>query len=187
MVKMREKERLVKKLIFSKNWEQWSLFFILSGMIHIRPATSNDLPLLYSLWVELMEAHSNYHRIFSLDEANKPNIEVLLEKRLAESNNQILVAEWQGKVGGMIMISFRQKPEAMQIRRQGYIAETVVAENFRGKGLGTALFEAAESWFSDQAADHIELQVSINNEGARRFWQSKGFASFSHQMIKVVE
>ena len=180
-------ETLVKKLIFAKNWEQRWLFSILIRMIHIRPATPSDLPTLYALWVELMEAHTSYHRIFSLDEENKPSIEVVLEKRLVESNGQILVAEWEGNVGGMIMISFRKKPEAMQIRRQGYIAETVVAESARGKGLGTALFEAAESWFAEQEADHIELQVSINNEGARRFWESKGFASFSHQMIKEVE
>ena len=154
----------------------------------VRHATAEDLPALFSLWLELMEAHEGYHRIFELDQANRASIRKELLKKLADPDTEILVAQESGElpIAGMIVIRYVEKPEALKRRKQGYIAETVVGASQRGKGTGSALVGAAENWFRQKGVDHIELQVSVQNEAARNFWQAKGYLPLTHHMVKEI-
>lgn len=57
-----------------------------------------------------------------------------------------------------------------------YIASIAVAEEFRGKGVGTRLLEFAEDLFRDESK-HIFLCVSSFNERARKLYERYGYAA----------
>ena len=65
--------------------------------------------------------------------------------------------------------------------------DAVVSEKYRGKGIGKLLFERAKQWFEDEDADHIELQVSLKNNGAMNFWGNQGFSGTTQHMVKYLK
>ena len=62
----------------------------------------------------------------------------------------------------------------------------IVQSAFRGRGLGGMLMEAAVAWAKAQAATGMELNVNNFNEGARRFYEARGFAPLSQKYFKEI-
>ncbi len=134
-----------------------------------------------------MNSHQLYHPVFAYRRHEPQILKNELLKRLHEENTRFFLSETEGESSGMLIASFREISEGLQYHRKGYIAETVVKEKYRGSGIGHALFEAAKSWLVSLGADHIELQVSVQNPDAFRFWSSLGFTPSTQHMVKIVE
>jgi ribosomal protein S18 acetylase RimI-like enzyme len=156
-------------------------------MMKIREATIEDVPQMIELWYELMNHHAEHHLVFQAKEGARKQIEEDLKARIEGSEFRFFICEIEEKTVGYIATSYRITQKAMIYNRRGYIADTVVDEAFRGKGIGKLLFEKAQQWFEEQGADHIELQVSLKNEGALNFWENQGFSSSTKHMIKYLK
>lgn len=87
------------------------------------------------------------------------------------------VARW-----GFTFMMGRPRP-AVQIE-SGYIAGTFVVEEARQLGIGRALANAAENWFTEQGLKNCELHVLFHNESARRMWEELGYEPLSLGMRK---
>ena len=153
----------------------------------IREATIEDIPEMVELWFELMKYHSAHHPVFIAKDNAKELIEEDLRNRVENTSFRFFIAEAEGKLSGFISCSFRITQEVMIYHRRGYIAETVVSEKYRGQGVGKLLFERAKEWFEEEDADHIELQVSLKNNGALNFWGNQGFEGTTQHMVKVLK
>jgi ribosomal protein S18 acetylase RimI-like enzyme len=77
----------------------------------------------------------------------------------------------------------RRPRPAVQVE-SGYIAGTFVTVEARQLGIGRALAEAAETWFSEQGLKNSELHVLFHNEAARRMWEELGYEPLALGMRK---
>jgi ribosomal protein S18 acetylase RimI-like enzyme len=152
----------------------------------IREATIDDVPQMRKLWYELMNYHAEHHMVFRAKEDAEKLIEEDLKSRIEGPDFRFFIYEIEDRIVGYIATSYRITQKAMIYNKRGYIADTVVDQKFRGKGIGNSLFEKAQQWFEEQGADHIELQVSLKNEGAMNFWENQGFSGSTQHMIKYL-
>lgn len=151
-------------------------------------AQPDDIDELYELWRLLLDFHQGHHAIFRYRPGGERALKSELLNRLKEKNSRVFVYEEEEVWAGMLVASLRPGSTGFKLSNKGYIGETVVREKFRGKGIGKELFEAARKWLSDQGADHLELQVSVQNPNGLRFWQSLGFtASTQHMVLPLQE
>ncbi|MHA6247416.1 GNAT family N-acetyltransferase [Pontibacter sp. CAU 1760] len=149
----------------------------------IRIVEPEDIDEVYALWRELLDLHQPLHPIFRY----KPDAETTLRKelllRLKSKSTRFFgyvpQEEWQG----VIVATLRESAPGFRLSRKGYLGETIVKADFRGRGIGNLLVEAAKNWLLDNGADHIELQVSVKNVAAIRFWERQGFSPSTQHMV----
>ena len=91
---------------------------------------------------------------------------------LEGTNNKILLAERQGRVGGLLSYSVR--PDLYHAGNSVLIEELVVDENCRGEGVGGALITALEERLMELDCREVCLAVMPDNETAIRFYRSYG-------------
>lgn len=147
---------------------------------------SEDIDELFELWKELMQLHQSHHAVFKVKPNSEQQLKEGLLNRLKEKDTRVFVYEVDQEPVGMIITSIRKSAAGFKLATKGYIAETFVKKDFRGSGAGKALVEAAKKWLVDNGADHIELQVSLKNTAAAKFWAAQGFAvSTQHMVLEV--
>lgn len=59
--------------------------------------------------------------------------------------------------------------------RRGYIYHTVVRSEYRNRGIGTALIDAAITALKKEGITRVCLNVMESNEAGKRFWQNRGW------------
>lgn len=153
----------------------------------IREAALNDIESIYLLWLELMEYHKGHHKIFRIADSSKELVISSLENRMKQEDTKVFICEESDQIIGMIITMYSTGMETFLLNKKGYIAETIISEDYRSKGVGSELFIAAEKWLKSKGADHIELQVSFVNTKARKFWSENGFVVSTSHMIKELE
>ncbi len=153
----------------------------------IRKATIDDIPQMAELWMELMNYHADHHLVFRAKDNAKELVQEDLKKRIEQPGCIFFLLFIEELLAGFISCSFRVTQQVMIYNKRGYVAETVVSQQFRGQGVGQSLFERAQQWFEDEGADHIELQVSLKNNGAMNFWERQGFEGSTRHMVKYLK
>lgn len=154
----------------------------------VRLATAADIDPLFQLWCQLMDQHQAYHPVFGYHAAAGFRLKQALRERLQETRTRVFVADMVGADGlaGLLLATYQTASSGMHYFRRGYIAETIVVEAYRRQGLGQALFGAAKTWLISEGADHLELQVAVQNLAALRFWQAQGFGvTTQHLMLPL--
>lgn len=86
---------------------------------------------------------------------------------LRRNPNTCFVAEEQGDLFGVILTGHDG--------RRGYIYHTVVREDRRGQGTGTALIDAAVRALQAEGITRVCPNVMENNEAGKRFWLNRGW------------
>jgi len=56
-----------------------------------------------------------------------------------------------------------------------YVNELAVAAGWRGRGIGTRLLDEVERWARDHGAMGLALDTFVDNQGARRLYERRGF------------
>ncbi|MXO65869.1 GNAT family N-acetyltransferase [Altericroceibacterium endophyticum] len=99
-----------------------------------------------------------------------------LDRSIAAGDNT-LVAERDDAVIGCIGLS--QMHPAHRDAPVGRITVLVVAEEFRGAGIGTALVKAAVERFSDDGCTIVEVTSRFELKRAHAFYEKMGFGQTS--------
>ncbi|MFB0536687.1 MAG: N-acetyltransferase family protein [Anaerolineae bacterium] len=141
--------------------------------MRIREASIEDSAIIAQLMAQLIEA-SGYEDW----QVSPEQIEESLRKMADSDNYQVLLAEDEGQVVGLLSLSFRHTlfhpaPSAL-------IDELVVERGHRRRGVGQQLM--AEAIERCRAAGCCEIEVSTerSNEAAQKFYRQHGF---SHEAI----
>ena len=97
-----------------------------------------------------------------------------------------LVAEVEGVVVGSLDAFMRPHPSegSMRMPRRGALIGLAVDEGWRGRGIGTALMDAAEAWARGRGYDTLELDVADPNGDARRLYERLGYGLVAHTLVK---
>lgn len=100
----------------------------------------------------------------------------------AESATEVVVAEFDGRVVGLIAITRRR-----QLHRAGNVITIdtlVVDEQHRGQGIGERLVQTAFDAASRAGAHAVELVSHLRRTDARRFYERVGFEVAANYFVR---
>jgi ribosomal-protein-alanine N-acetyltransferase len=119
----------------------------------IRRVVDDDLPVVIKLWKE---------NILTSNTAD--------DIRRAYLYNKKYFFLWDdgGKILGFVAGTLKS-------RKRGHISGIAVDENYRRRGIGRALMEAAEREFLADGCEMVTLEVRPSNLGAIQFYEKMGY------------
>jgi GNAT superfamily N-acetyltransferase len=107
-----------------------------------------------------------------------------LGAELEDPDVVVFVAEVAGATVGYVYAGL--EPQSWKELREpaGFIHDLVVADGFRGRGVATALLEAAAAWLQDHGAPRILLWSAEMNAAAQRLFARLGFRRTMVEMTR---
>ena len=135
--------------------------------ISIREAKESDVPAIGSLAAEL---------ITTIDNSNGIDVDHVLDNcqhLLQDPSSFLFVAELNNTLVGFITVTLRQT--LIHHGSSGLINELVVAEKYRGKGIGKQMIYAAIKRCQQLGCCEIEVSTEKTNRKSQSLYQSCGF------------
>lgn len=125
----------------------------------IRLMLKSDYDQVYDLWI-----HTPGMGLNETDDSREG-----IEKYLTRNPNTCFVAVEEDHVVGVILSGHDG--------RRGFIHHTSVKPEFRGKGIGKALAEAAMKALEQEGIHKVALVAFATNEIGNAFWEKIGFSA----------
>jgi GNAT superfamily N-acetyltransferase len=108
--------------------------------------------------------------------------------RCRKYSGKIFVAEDDGKAVGFVAVFGRMKyPTPDDSYDYAFISDLVVREPCRGKGLGHLLLSRAEEYARELGISRLQLEVTYDNNRARRLYSFFGFENDSMRLEKKLQ
>ena len=137
--------------------------------IRIRPAAEADLPELVELLRQLFELEQDFEPDASKQQAG---LSLMLESPFAE----LLVAECGGRVAGFCGVQLQISTAMGSYAAQ--IEDLVLHPEFRRRGIGSRLLDAAGAWAKQRGARRLQLNCDDQNLPAMRFYEARNWIRF---------
>lgn len=128
------------------------------GESDIRKMSISDYEEVHKLWLSCKGIGLN-----ELDDSKEG-----IERFLLRNPDTCFVAEKDGNVAGVIL--------AGHDGRRAYIYHLAVAKEYRGKGIGTQLVDAAMNELAFLGIQKAALVAFKENEDGNAFWEKMGFS-----------
>lgn len=138
----------------------------------IRNAIMNDYKDIQKIMVQLHELHVELR-----PDIYQSNEVVLSHSRFEEliKNKTYLVAELNRRIVGLLYYSIQYKDDDNHVKRTTlYIHTIAVDDNFKGKGIGTALLDYVKQLKKEKNYTSIELKVDAQNQSAIQMYKKNG-------------
>jgi len=132
----------------------------------IRSASKKDIPVILDLLYELGRPKPK-------KDSQLDTFEKLITKYSSESDKEILVAENQASVVGMVSITYLSKLN--QEFFEMYIPELIVTQNYKNQGIGKKLIESCVKLAKDKKCHRIRLESGNQRKESHIFYKSLGF------------
>lgn len=147
----------------------------------VRRARTEDLEILVRLWREMWEVHAPLDPRFEITAAADLVMGKWFEETLENDRAALFVAEEEpdtplGYCHAMIL----ENPPVVPRQYYGYVSELAVRS--RRRGIGTRLLDAAHAWFREKNLSYVEVNVSVRNAVAGRFWRKQGYSEFLERL-----
>jgi GNAT superfamily N-acetyltransferase len=128
--------------------------------VSMRQATIADVPFLVELWSVMLRRADRQDQVHDLE---------LIVKEAAESaERRLLLAEYDGEPAGAVLL--RVLPMTpLNLEPTVQAVAPSVTPSFRGKGIGSALMEAAVLWAEDLGIAHITTAAPSGSRSGNRF------------------
>ena len=96
-----------------------------------------------------------------------------------EFNAAFLAHAPDGLPVGFLEVSIRLTAEGCKPGRIGYVEGWYVEPDWRGKGMGASLIQAAESWAAERGCRVMASDSYVDNTGGRQAHRSLGYQEVS--------
>jgi GNAT superfamily N-acetyltransferase len=83
----------------------------------------------------------------------------------------LLCAEENGKILGFACLSVTMGPG---IRKNAYLEDFVTDSTVRGKGIGSALWQAMLDWAKEKGCQNLEFTCGNGREASQNFYKNRG-------------
>jgi len=139
--------------------------------MRIGSATPADVEALADLWVALA-ADQRQHGSHLLAGANRAAIREALARAVVADG--LRVAREDGDLLGFVSFTVEHGDYGTDATR-GTVTNVYVRPADRGRGIGGALLDAAETALRTAGADVVALEAMVDNERARRLYRRRGY------------
>lgn len=129
-------------------------------VLDVRPARESDTEAIVALVGQLQY------------QAEASEVADRLEDIARDSEAVVLVAESEGCIAGWIHV---YGVTWVQMGRFAGVGGMVVADGWRGQGIGSRLLGAAEAWAVEQGYPVIRVRSNVIREQAHSFYQDRGY------------
>jgi GNAT superfamily N-acetyltransferase len=155
--------------------------------VMVRPAVVADVASL----VDLRVANAEVHLLLDPEVYRIPErIAVARHFRAVlaaePAGHALLVAQIVDRLVGMVEVVRNPEPPDHQILRPDVSAQvhTVVAEEARDRGVGSALLGAAEQWAAAHGIGRLSAGIHHRNVSAVRFYERHGYADSGRSLTR---
>lgn len=154
--------------------------------MNIRIARLDDLNAIKELWREMMDFHRARDEYFSRSERGHERHGEYVRRNIESPEWLVIVADEDQSVIGFAMGKIDSYPPVYKHTHFGFVADIVVNESFRGRGIGRELYNQMLPWFREQGIDRVEINVASTNEVSQAFWRRMGFREYVKRMIHEI-
>jgi ribosomal protein S18 acetylase RimI-like enzyme len=152
-----------------------------SPALVIRRARTEDIESLVRLWRGMWEFHIPLDPRFEVSPAADLVMTRWFEETLQSDRAVVLAAEERpGDLLGYCHGIILENPPVVPSLFYGYVSELAVRD--RRRGIGTRLLEAVHAWFKERGLPYAEVNVSVRNAVAGRFWRKQGYSEFLERL-----
>jgi GNAT superfamily N-acetyltransferase len=105
---------------------------------------------------------------------------------LETTSAALLLAEAAGQIVGLAE-TYLRRDEAHPLTVQhayGHLQSLMVAQRWRGRGVGARLMAAAEAWASERGATELRLDAWEFADGPLPFYQALGYQTIKRELVK---
>lgn len=152
----------------------------------IRAATHADLPALGRLGAALMRTHHDFDplRFFPPGDDAEAGYAWFLGTQLSTPDTTVLVALENDVIVGYVYAAIEPRSWQMLLDEAGVIHDVIVDESARGRGIATALVEAALAWMRSRRVPRVVLHTAEQNTRAQRLFDRMGFRRTMVEMTR---
>jgi GNAT superfamily N-acetyltransferase len=138
----------------------------MSGMLNLRNASTNDIPVILQFIRELAEYEKAPEQaVATVEDLRRDGFS-------ANPKFRVLIAEWAGEPAGFALFFYHYSTWAG--RPTLFLEDVFVRPRFRGEGIGKALLLHLAKMAVDEGCGRFEWQVLDWNTPAIEFYQSLG-------------
>lgn len=154
----------------------------------IRPFRESDLPALEQCIVEMQEFERGIDPRLRRGTEMASAYTAELRERCANQDGVILVAVLDGAVTGFVAVQARVPYDGLDDPpgEHALISDLTVLPEYRRKGAGRALLEAAEAHVRRRGSRELRIGVLAGNAGAKRVYQAAGFRPYLEILHKIL-
>jgi N-acetylglutamate synthase-like GNAT family acetyltransferase len=148
--------------------------------ITVRPADESDLADVVALWSELKLCGALTARLAALTE--EQHIEDQVRRLILRPSCRVLLASVSGQVAGMAMLTLvpiGALSETLCLQ----VEYTVVAEQYRRRGVGRTLMASAAAYAEEVGAEQVTVSVSPLSREANRFFAQLGLVPLTVRRV----
>ncbi len=150
--------------------------------IHLRPATTKDIPSLVPLLVRLKRLNEEFDPLLKVREDAAERAAEVLAADIANPKAVVLAAEGVGpdkdRIVGVVRAQVRERkfyfPE-----NEGVILDIYLLPLYRRRGVGEFLLKETTARLKSLGAGVVTAEFPTQNEIAVRFYQKRGFRSIT--------
>jgi ribosomal protein S18 acetylase RimI-like enzyme len=148
-------------------------------MLKIRPFRRSDLEQLTNLWKELMSDPSATIRSVLITDENVLRWQRYVMKVHEEDENQILIAELDGKLVGYTLFQKQSEYPLTTSANWASINDLYVHPSYRREGIGTKIMKQALKHLKTKGITYVRINVNVENQAAINLYRKFGFKDHS--------
>jgi ribosomal protein S18 acetylase RimI-like enzyme len=150
--------------------------------VEIRKATQEDLDGIIDQWKDFMDYHITFDRFWTRSKLGHEKVHHFIRSILKNPDCQVLVATKNKRIIGYQISQIQEHPPVLQRTRYCLVNDIAIDKKFRGKGIGSKMFEKVKKWAKSKGVDRMELQVAAGNLRAIRFYEKQGMKPYTIHM-----
>ncbi len=159
---------------------------LMASPLAVRPVRARDREAILELWLALIDYHRALDPLYPVVSGIREALREEIERGLLGGLCRLLVAELDGALVGFAFAEV-ERLETREASGPGlcWIHELYVLPEERGRGVGSALVEAAEKFLEKRGGGRIAVRVESGNKDGLRFWERRSFVDRARILEKI--
>jgi ribosomal protein S18 acetylase RimI-like enzyme len=152
----------------------------------IRPIAKSDFKQVSNFLPEMWFSHSSNSDLVSKDNLAQLNPQEYLEELSQDKNQEGFVAILDNKIAGFIRCEIKDCPDFYSFKKELYVDDLIVLEDFRKQGIATKLISECVLFAKNNNIDLLTCKIWKFNGESKSLFEKFGFQEdFSFYSYRV--